>query len=61
MSCLLTSLTPIKMLKKHIREVLERFYLTTNVPIQAFQFDGHHIHSSGYNGKFNRLFDYNDV
>lgn len=49
------------MSKKYIKEVLERFYLTTHVAIQAFQSDGHHIHSFGYNDKLNRMFDFHDI
>ena len=49
------------MSRRYIKEVLERFYLTTQVPIQAFQSDGHHIHSLGYNDKLNRMFDYHDI
>lgn len=49
------------MSKKYIKEVLERFYLTSHVAIQAFQSDGHHIHSFGYNDKLNRMFDFHDI
>lgn len=43
--------------KSQISEVIENFFLATNMPIQAFQFDGHFICSAGYNNRLNRLFD----
>ena len=47
--------------KAHIDEVAEKFFLITNVPLKAFQFDGHCISSRGYNDNLNRLFDIHDI
>lgn len=41
--------------------MVDKFYLSTNLPIRSFQYDGHHIHSMGYNDSLNRLFDRYDV
>lgn len=49
------------MSRKYMKDILERFYLTTHVPIQAFKSDGHHIHSFGYTGKLNMMFDFQDI
>lgn len=45
----------------HINEVVDKFFLISNVPVKAFDFDGHCISSKGYNNNLNRLFDKYDI
>ena len=49
------------MLKKNIVEIIERFYISTNLPITAFDFNGSDIGYSGYNEKFNDLLIENNI
>lgn len=49
------------LLKKHVYEVTKDFFLSTRVPIQAFQLNGDLIHSMGYNAVFNRVFDSQNI
>lgn len=44
-------------LKKHINDVLENFFNLTDVPIQAFHFDGNFINSFGFNKEYSAFFD----
>src|SRR5690625_3452319 len=42
---------------RNVDKVLRDFYLCTNLPIQAFNFDGYQIGQKGYNNKLNNFFN----
>lgn len=44
-----------------LAEIMERFYIITNLPIIAFKADGSVISSSGYTGKFMGMLDDNNI
>lgn len=46
---------------KRVSKIIESFFLTTNIPIQAFKFSGDFISSSGYNQEFHKLFNDNHI
>lgn len=49
------------MFNKNILEIIERFYICTNLPIAAFDFNGNDIGYSGFNERFHDLFNDNNV
>lgn len=47
--------------EKHIRQVIENFYILTNLPIKAMDLNDNVLVSSGYNFEFSRLFEDNNI
>lgn len=48
-------------MSNNITEVLERFYICTNLPITAIDYDGAIIDSSGYDSKYDSLLEENKI
>ena len=48
-------------MNKNTSEVLERFYICTNLPVIALNLEGDVLDSSGYNYKFNSLLEENNI
>ena len=44
-----------------LTEIMERFYIITDLPIIAFKFDGSVISSSGYTNRFMEMLDDNNI
>jgi AraC-like DNA-binding protein len=42
---------------EHIRETIEKFYVCTHIPIRSVDFNGIPIHSAGYSGAMDELFE----
>src|SRR5699024_9468771 len=49
------------LLKKNIYNILEHFFLSTHIPIQAFKVNGTLIHRTGFNDKLISIFDNNRI
>ena len=49
------------LVQEHIREMGEKFFLCTHLPIQTFDFNANLIHSVGYNRKMNDIFEQNNI
>lgn len=47
--------------KKHINHVTKNFFLSTRVPLKAFEPSGNLIHALGYNQVFDWVFDNHDI
>lgn len=45
----------------HIREMIEKFHVCTHLPIRSVDFDGIPIHSAGYSGELNELFESQNI
>lgn len=45
----------------NIAEVLERFYICTDLPIIAYDMNGEFINSSGFNSRFIDLIEENNI
>lgn len=48
-------------IKKYINKILEKFFLCTHIPIQAFEHNDSLINSVGFNEKFKKIFNDNKV
>jgi hypothetical protein len=49
------------LVQEHIRAVIEKFYLCTHLPIRSVDFEGIPIHSAGYSGELNELFENRNI
>ncbi|CUH94741.1 hypothetical protein P22_0807 [Propionispora sp. 2/2-37] len=46
---------------EHIRQLGDKFYACTCLPLQSFDFSGNLIHAAGYNAKLTELFEHNNI